>query len=254
MTDSPKNPDTNPWNPQGEPPSNPYASSGESTGPQFDAPQQPTANPYAEATPGTYGQPPANQNSYQQGQYDQSPGGQSPYGQNPYGQNPFEANAAQTRYGHADYGQYPYQQGPTKNLTGWFRRVLGYLIDTIPTGILAGIGSVSLPRTDEVTGEVISAGNPVIVAIFFLAAFAFNFWNRWYRAGKTGKSIGRQVMNNRLVAEATGEPIGVGKAFLRDIVHTLDEVICNLGYLFPIWDSKRQTFADKIMKTVVVDD
>ncbi|MDQ1539752.1 MAG: hypothetical protein QOH29_478, partial [Actinomycetota bacterium] len=26
-----------------------------------------------------------------------------------------------------------------------------------------------------------------------------------------------------------------------------------LGYLWPLWDSKRQTFADKILKTVVVN-
>jgi hypothetical protein len=32
----------------------------------------------------------------------------------------------------------------------------------------------------------------------------------------------------------------------------LDSLACYVGWLWPIWDSKRQTFADKIMKTVVV--
>ena len=33
-----------------------------------------------------------------------------------------------------------------------------------------------------------------------------------------------------------------------------DSIICYIGWLFPLWDSKRQTLADKIMKTVVIDN
>jgi len=29
-------------------------------------------------------------------------------------------------------------------------------------------------------------------------------------------------------------------------------LLCYLGWFWPIWDRKRQTFADKIMRTVVV--
>jgi hypothetical protein len=54
-----------------------------------------------------------------------------------------------------------------------------------------------------------------------------------------------------LVAEATGQPIGTGKAFLRDVCHILDTLACYVGWLFPIWDAKRQTLADKLMTTVV---
>ena len=43
-------------------------------------------------------------------------------------------------------------------------------------------------------------------------------------------------------------------AFVRDIAHILDSIICGLpiGWLWPLWDAKRQTWADKVMKTVVV--
>ena len=41
-------------------------------------------------------------------------------------------------------------------------------------------------------------------------------------------------------------------AFLRDLAHFVDAVICYVGFLFPLWDSKRQTLADKIVSTVVV--
>jgi hypothetical protein len=34
------------------------------------------------------------------------------------------------------------------------------------------------------------------------------------------------------------------------VAHLLDSIVCNLGYLFPLWDAKRQTIADKVMSTV----
>jgi RDD family len=39
---------------------------------------------------------------------------------------------------------------------------------------------------------------------------------------------------------------------VRQIAHIVDTLICYIGYLFPLWDSKRQTVADKIMTTVCV--
>jgi len=35
-------------------------------------------------------------------------------------------------------------------------------------------------------------------------------------------------------------------------VHIVDGLSLFIGYLWPLWDKKRQTFADKIMSTVVV--
>ena len=32
----------------------------------------------------------------------------------------------------------------------------------------------------------------------------------------------------------------------------VDAVICLIGFLFPLWDAKRQTLADKILTTVVL--
>jgi hypothetical protein len=43
-------------------------------------------------------------------------------------------------------------------------------------------------------------------------------------------------------------------AFARDICHILDSLACYIGWLFPIWDAKRQTFADKIVSTVVIPE
>ena len=31
------------------------------------------------------------------------------------------------------------------------------------------------------------------------------------------------------------------------------DAVAYVGYLWPLWDDKRQTFADKIMRTIVID-
>ena len=90
----------------------------------------------------------------------------------------------------------------------------------------------------------------VLALAFGLAAVAFGIWNIGYRQGTTGSSIGKSVMKFKVVGEATGQPIGFWLSIVRQIAHALDSVLCNIGYLWPLWDAKRQTFADKIMSTV----
>ena len=46
--------------------------------------------------------------------------------------------------------------------------------------------------------------------------------------------------------------IGAGLAFARIFVHAVDQLPCYVGYLWPLWDPKKQTFTDKILTTVVV--
>ena len=42
--------------------------------------------------------------------------------------------------------------------------------------------------------------------------------------------------------------------FVRYLCHFVDSLACYIGWFWPIWDTKRQTFADKIVSTVVVID
>ena len=81
---------------------------------------------------------------------------------------------------------------------------------------------------------------------------AYFFWNFCYRQGKTGQSIGKSMLKFMVISEKTGQPIGFWRSFLRQIAHYVDQVICYIGYLLPLWDGKRQTIADKIMSTVCV--
>jgi uncharacterized RDD family membrane protein YckC len=133
------------------------------------------------------------------------------------------------------------------NLASWIQRVGAYLIDAIPSGILGGLAAAFGTTTNDDGTKSIGA----LYYVFILLALAWLVYNRWILGGQ-GASIGKKALGLKLIKEETGQPIGALMAFVRDLCHIVDSVICYIGYLFPLWDSKRQTIADKIVKTLVV--
>lgn len=194
-----------------------------------------------------YGNPPPNDPYGQPGQPGQDPYAQQ---QNPYGAQP---------YGQAAPGV---PQGVT--FAHWGKRVGAYLIDsliTIPLFIpyFIGIGiAAGSSTTDPVTGQAtIDNGSAVLVIILGLIsgvlALAYFIWNYCLKQGKTGYTIGKGIMGIKLVKAETGQPIGAGMSFVRYLAHILDGIPCYIGYLWPLWDAQRQTFADKVIGTYVID-
>ncbi|MEX0427968.1 RDD family protein [Nocardioides sp. DS6] len=91
-----------------------------------------------------------------------------------------------------------------------------------------------------------------LILLGVLTSLAFGVWNIMLKQGRTGYSIGKGVLGIKLVKESTGRPVGPWLALGRQILHILDELPCYLGFLWPLWDQKRQTFADKVVGTVVI--
>jgi uncharacterized RDD family membrane protein YckC len=153
---------------------------------------------------------------------------------------------------------------PQDAYTPWITRVLAWLIDSIPIFVVVGIGQgIAIASADNVCtssqygygGSCVSTYSIVgvlISGLASLAAFAYVIWNYGYKQGTTGSSIGKGVMKFKVVSEKTWQPIGFGLSIVRQLAHFVDGIICYIGYLFPLWDAKRQTLADKIMTTVCV--
>ena len=153
-----------------------------------------------------------------------------------------------------------------ESYTPWLHRVGAYIIDFIPAGILIGIGQgIAIGTGDNqcVTNSgdydygVSCTSSPSAIGLIFslvasIAVLAYVIWNYSYRQGTTGSSIGKSVLKFKVVSEKTWQPIGFGMSIVRQIAHILDGLACYLGYLWPLWDAKRQTFADKIISTVCV--
>ncbi len=154
---------------------------------------------------------------------------------------------------------------PQDAYTSWFTRVVAWVIDYLPYLVVVGIGygieaatqSIGVrdrllrvqPRDVYCHREQFASG-VVAFGICLLIGLAYLLWNYGYRQGTTGSSIGKSIMKFKVVSEKTGQPIGFGLSIVRQLAHFVDAVICYIGYLFPLWDSKRQTLADKIMTTV----
>jgi uncharacterized RDD family membrane protein YckC len=185
--------------------------------------EAPTTPPAAPPQPPTYGQygapesalPPA-------GQY----GTPSPYGGQPAPPSQFGAT-------------------PGAPFASWISRVGAYLLDALIIGVPAVVIIL--------IGVSIGGGAGTAIAILgYLLALVFGLWNQVFRQGKTGQTIGKQIVGIKLIREQDGQPVGAGMAFLRGLAHVLDSIPCYIGFLWPLWDAKNQTFADKVCSTVVV--
>lgn len=163
------------------------------------------------------------------------------------------------------YGQPGYAPtGSQPDLAHWGKRVGALLIDGflmflayIPAliGILiivANAETTTVNGTTTIENNDIGAAPILLILLGGLAYLGFALWNIIIKQGRTGYTIGKGILGIKLVAEQTGQPIGAGKTFLRQLLHILDS-FCYIGYLWPLWDPKNQTFADKIMTTLVIN-
>jgi uncharacterized RDD family membrane protein YckC len=128
----------------------------------------------------------------------------------------------------------------------WGQRVGAYLIDVAP--VIGGY--IVMAILDAIIRSFVFAA--LLYLVFAVGSLGWTVYNRWMTMGGTGQSLGKRVVGLQLVSERTGQPVGPAMAFVRDLAHIVDGIICFVGYLFPLWDLKRQTLADKIMTTVVV--
>lgn len=159
--------------------------------------------------------------------------------------------------------------------TPWFTRVLAWLIDWLPIAILSGIGAIVLLAMQKVEtvcvtdsseyqlGDFCATGRNgpsglawTLFIVVHVIALAVVVWNLGYRQGTTGSSIGKGILKFRIVGEDTGQPIGFGKSTLREFLYLVAYFALGILWLvvilFPLWDSKRQTLVDKLVKTVAL--
>ena len=225
-----------------QPPPPPGPQDGPYSGPPA-SPYQPPPQGYGPAPPG-YAYPPGQGYAYPPPPQDQRPAYQ-PYAGPPQ---PYAGPA----YGPSGYSPYA-----TEYYAHWRRRVGAYLLDyllLLPGWLLALFGLVLATPSGGTRSRAASGGSSVgviLVLVGYALMLGLTIWNRYIRAGRTGQSWGKKVVGIHLVRESDLRPIGAGMAFVRDITHIVDGFFY-LGYLWPLWDPKRQTFADKICSTVVL--
>jgi uncharacterized RDD family membrane protein YckC len=167
-------------------------------------------------------------------------------------------------------GGYPGTMAPMgpggRPMSEWWKRLVAFILDGIivgiPTSIILNVIGVGLASTsvDPNTGAVTSPGL-LSGALFFTILLSvlipivyFGLMN----GGEKGQTVGKMALKIQVRDEATGGPIGIGRAFLRYLVYAaLAGFTCGIGGLvdglWPLWDPKRQALHDKAIKSVVVD-
>jgi uncharacterized RDD family membrane protein YckC len=154
---------------------------------------------------------------------------------------------------------------PKQAYTPWPVRVLAFLIDWAPIWLVSLVPFIGLLVAGDMAciDHFYGSGDSYCSAaaadfwvyvqfIAFIPAVVYFFWNFCYRQGRTGQSIGKSVMKFKVISEKTWQPIGFWLSFVRQLAHYIDQILCYVGYLWPLWDGKRQTLADKIMGTICV--
>ena len=152
---------------------------------------------------------------------------------------------------------------------GFGIRLGGYLLDgllyglliaafVIP-GVIMGVAAFDGCTWNENTEEIICpAGKPdgaLIAAAIALAVIGWLIVAFIYlRAlGRSGQTWGRRIVGIKVIGETTGEPIGFGRALGRQLFAAfISGQIFYLGYLWMLWDDKKQTWHDKVVRSIVV--
>jgi len=134
-------------------------------------------------------------------------------------------------------------ESPRDALAPWHLRVAADAVDVLPCIAVAttmALVAWTLAQHPIWWWACVSVGG---VAILLMLV------NRLLLPTVTGWSLGRGLFGIAVVRR-DGTPIGPWGLLLRDLAHLLDTVSV-VGWLWPLWDSRRRTFADMLLGTEV---
>lgn len=108
-----------------------------------------------------------------------------------------------------------------------------------------------------VLGAVSEPLGAVAFVLVVLGMVGFTVWNHVILQGSTGQTLGKRRQRIKLVADSTGQPVGVGMTLVRYLVATaLSSFTCGVGgildYLWPLWDDDNKRLTDKVLKFSVI--
>jgi uncharacterized RDD family membrane protein YckC len=135
---------------------------------------------------------------------------------------------------------------------------LDSLILGIPGSIIFGIVQANVPTEIVACSgglcEQPTGGGFAILGLASLASLAVGVWYYAEFDGRRGQTVGKSALGVRVVDIATNEPIGGGRGVGRYFAKWLSALPCGLGYLWMLWDNERQTWHDKMVRSIVIVD
>jgi uncharacterized RDD family membrane protein YckC len=141
-----------------------------------------------------------------------------------------------------------------RRLASWGARAVAYIIDLLFGLLLAAPGTV-LVVIGSLTHGVVRGSLLTVGSVLLLIAAVIQIWQTGWRQGDKGQSWGKVVTGLRTVSADDLRPIGGPRGMLRwlvDLVCSWVTVLEILNYLWPLWDDRNQTWADKAARSVVL--
>ena len=135
------------------------------------------------------------------------------------------------------------QESPPNALAPWHSRAGAFALDVFPSA--AVIVTMALVSRALPSGAVWWWVCISVIGVVILLTLV----NRLLLPAITGWSLGRALLGIAVVRR-DGEAIGPWTLLLRELAHLLDTVAV-VGWLWPLWDSRRRTFADLLLRTEV---
>ena len=128
---------------------------------------------------------------------------------------------------------------------GFWRRAGATLLDGVIVSIVNLLLTMLinlLPQTETVVATIINTTSLLIGIGYYI-----------YFIGNRGQTPGKMIMKIKVQDIANGEILGYKRAISREVFGKfISGVVFGLGYLLMIRDKDKQTWHDKIAKSVVV--
>jgi Mce-associated membrane protein len=130
------------------------------------------------------------------------------------------------------------------DLAGWHIRAAALAVDVLPgVAVVATMALVWLAVPPQGLWWWASISVLVAAALVTMA-------NRAVLPAILGWSLGRALLGIAVVRQ-DGSAVGVGRLMLRELAHLFDTLSVFVGWLWPLRDSRRRTFADLLLHTEV---
>lgn len=138
----------------------------------------------------------------------------------------------------------PLQDVAAEPVASWSARVGAFALDVlVGVAVLATLALVALAAPQRSPLWWVYTATAAVVVLLMAV-------NRLVLPAITGFSLGRAVFGIAVLTRAGG-PVGMWRLLARDLVHLLDTAALFVGWLWPLWDRRRRTFADLLLRTEV---
>ncbi|QNJ96498.1 RDD family protein (plasmid) [Mycolicibacterium fluoranthenivorans] len=124
----------------------------------------------------------------------------------------------------------------------WRARAGALLLDVLPGAALlatTALVALSVPLRGAWWWVCVSIGAATVLSTAL---------NRLVLPATARQSLGRAVFGITVV-HRNGTPVGAWWLLLRDLAHLLDTAAMFAGWLWPLWEGRRRTFADILLRT-----